>query len=130
MKKILIILLVLSAVSEAATEVEPYETAKISKEQWDEYHSVVASELSSSRRVYKEHSLEIFSDDETRATIAFTMPGHDAHPAWVTRHVVFEDGELNLAVIGYFAGDEAAFSELFEQYERMAEQTRKKFKKK
>ena len=96
-----------------AIEVEPYESQKISDEEWNKYHDSISSQLSETRRAYDSHKLEVFSDDQARASIAFTMPGHEAHPSWVTRHVVVEDGALFMKVVGYFAGNEKAFKAPF-----------------
>lgn len=129
MKKIIFLLLVISAGLALATEVKPYPQANITVEQWNKYHALVSKNLASSRRAYDSHKLEVFSDDSVRASIAFTMPGHEAHPCWVTRHVKEENGTVSVSVIGYFAGNERAFKTLFNQYEAMAEQTRIQFRK-
>lgn len=111
-----------------ALDMTPYPQTEISEQDWGDYHKEVVDKIGSSRRAYDEHYLEVFSEDETRANIAFTMPGHKAHPAWVTRYVHFEEGALNLVVVGYYAGDKTAFEKLFAQYEAMAERTRKQFR--
>jgi len=112
-----------------SVDVVPYETEKITIEQWNEYHDLVSKELAITGRAYESHKLEVFSDDQVRASIAFTMPGHKAHPSWVTRHVESKDGSIYMKVIGYFAGDEKAFKILFGQYQEMANQTRKQFQR-
>ena len=129
MKNITITLLILFSPSVIAVEVKPYEVAEITEEQWAQYHSKVNKELSSSHRAYDEHHLEVFSDDVSRASIAFTMPGHKAHPAWVTRQVIMDGESISMQVIGYFAGDEEAFKVLFKQYQEMANRTQQKFKR-
>ena len=110
-------------------EVEPYETPKISVERWNKYHESTSTELAETRRSYDTHKLELFSDDKTRASIAFTMPGHKAHPSWVTRQVEMKGGAMNMKVVGFYAGDEEAFKILFGQYQEMANQTRKQFQR-
>ena len=130
MKKIITLLILIAFATLAwAIDVKPYPTADITADQWNNYHELVSKNLASSRRAYDSHKLEVFSDEKTRASIAFTMPGHEAHPCWVTRYVTEENGEVSLSVIGYFAGNEEAFKKLFYQYEAMAEQTRKQFRK-
>ena len=129
MNKAIFIILAFATSLASAVEVEPYPKANINPEQWDQYHSIISTELVTSRRAYDSHKLEVYSDDKTRASIAFTMPGHNAHPAWVTRHVAFKDDKLNVNVIGYFAGNEDAFKILFNQYQQMAKQTQMQFKK-
>ena len=128
-KTITTILLVLFSVTVTAVEVSPFERAEITEEQWSQYHSAVNKELSNSRRAYEKHYLEVYSDDVSRASIAFTMLGHKAHPAWVTRQVVMDGESISMQVIGYFAGDEEAFNVLFKQYQEMASRTQQKFKR-
>jgi len=129
MRTISALLFIFVSFSVYALEVSPYRHAKITSGQWKQYHDLVVEELAASRRSYEQHHLEVFSDDETRASIAFTMPNHEAHPAWVTRHVVMDKKGISIQVIGYFAGDEKAFKVLFGQYQQMANQTQQRVNK-
>ena len=61
-------------------------------------------------------------------SFAFTTEGHPAHPSWITRQVVESEGTIDMQQIGYFAGEEEAFSVLFGQYAQLTEQTRRQFR--
>lgn len=127
MKHLLFGLLLLLPLTAFAFELEPYENPEISPAQWQSYHEAVAGELSANRRVDESRKLEVFTDGEAGASVVFTTPGHAAHPAWVTRQLVPQDGGISMVVVGYFAGDKTAFRQLFAQYQKMAEETRKRF---
>lgn len=100
----------------------PYPLAQISAEEWDEYrHSVEQSCGSTLREFPKEH-LEVFECPANALNIALTTAGHPAHPAWITRQV--REGVVNQ--IGYFAGPEAPFAELFQSYRDLTDRTIKK----
>jgi hypothetical protein len=110
-----------SAKAFAEPQFKPHPTARISQQQWQEYFDDVNAAAGASRREVPEQRLVTFSTKE-KLQIAFTRPGHPAHPAWITRRVVGEEGKLNLEQIGYFAGDEAAFAQLFRQYQDLNKQ--------
>ena len=57
-----------------------------------------------------------FSDERTRTFWVFTLKKHPAHPAWITRQMYQEDGQVRVRQIGYFAGSEDAFARLFQEY--------------
>ena len=127
MKPTTILALILLSLPVFAFQVEPYESLNITEAEFNQYHTAISKELAASHRSYPNHFLEVFSDESTRATIAFTLPRHPAHPAWVTRQVVMSEQGVHVAVIGYFAGNEAEFAKLFRQYRAMAEQTQREF---
>ncbi|MDZ7785000.1 MAG: hypothetical protein U5K56_19330 [Halioglobus sp.] len=127
MKYLLLGLLLLLPLTAFAFELEPYKNPEISAAQWQSYHEAIAAEFDGSRRVDEARKVEVFTDGEAGASVVFTMPGHAAHPAWVTRQLVAQDGGISMVVVGYFAGDRTAFRQLFAEYEKMAEETRKKF---
>ena len=107
-----------------AQEYQPYPEARITPEQWQSYYELVRSNHGETAREYPEQKLVVFNDASQRMQLAFTMPGHPAHPAWVTRQTIEIDGTVSIQQIGYFAGDEAPFAELFRAYGRLTEQTR------
>jgi len=125
----LFILLCLLSISLSAKgiDLEPYDHDRITEAEFLAYRASAAEELGSTHRAYPSHFLELYSDESLRASIAFTMPGHPAHPAWVTRYVAMDDSGIYMNVIGYFAGDESEFAKLYKQYEAMAAETTKKF---
>ena len=123
---VLLTLLLLPFAAEAV-EITPFEEANISESEFAQYHAIVSRELASTHRAYTEHFLEVYSDESTRASIAFTLPGHPAHPAWVTRHVLMDEDSISMNVVGYYAGDKGEFEKLFNQYRAMAEETTRQF---
>ena len=58
---------------------------------------------------------------------AFTLPGHSAHPAWITRQLIESGGTLDMTQIGYYAGNEEPFAELFRQYQQLNSRILDKF---
>ena len=59
-----------------------------------------------------------FSDQRTRTFYIFTTKDHPAHPAWITRQLYEEGGEVRVRQIGYFAGSEPEFAKLFAEYQK------------
>lgn len=76
-----------------------------------------------SQREFPAEHLAVYEDRDAGLFWAFTTPGHAAHPAWVTRRVVEQAGEVSTSQIGYFAGDEPAFAKLFNAYLALTEKT-------
>lgn len=95
---------------------QPYERSRITQAQWQVYFDEVQQRLGSSALESQERRLIVFADELTSTTYAFTKPGNPAHPAWVTSRVFRQQGKVNVAQIGYFAGDQAAFESLFRYY--------------
>lgn len=112
-----------------AAEYMPYPEAKVTKEQWQSYAEEVSREFQASERRYPDQRLTTYSDDASRMSFAFTMPGHPAHPAWITRQVVEANGSIDLRQIGYFAGEEESFAELSRQYQELTQRTRQQFQR-
>ena len=110
-----------------SAEYKPYPVAEITVEQWQDYFDIVQSEFGESRKEESSSRLVLFRDQKTYTFYAFTMPSHPAHPAWVTRKIVDENGHISMIQIGYFAGEEEAFAELFRAYSVLADQAREKF---
>jgi len=90
----------------------PYPLAGISVEQWTSYHQAVEKAYGSTRRSFPDEHLETFDGLNNNLHFAFTTAGHPAHPAWITREA--KNGSVNQ--IGYFAGKEQPFTELFKAY--------------
>jgi len=105
----------------------PFPEAKISESQWAEYHKLVITAHGSTEKRHEEVHLVTYSDIENRISFAFTMKGHSAHPAWISRQVTSHKDVVSLNQIGYFAGREDAFRILFDTYERMNKETRREF---
>lgn len=76
----------------------------------------------STAEILKGQHLIAFSDLRTRTFYIFTTKDHPAHPAWITRQMVEEGGQVNVRQIGYFAGSEAEFDKLFREYQGRNEQ--------
>lgn len=105
-----------------AATYNPYEESKITPEQWQEYYDIVLSEFGETKEELSEAMLVLFEDTSSSTFYAFTLPEHPAHPAWITRKLVDRDGEVSMEQIGYFAGEEEPFSELFQDYAELTYQ--------
>jgi len=107
-----------------AATYNPYEDSKITPEQWQTYYDTVQSEFGETREEVTDAMLLLFEDASSSTYYAFTLPGHPAHPAWITRKLVERDGDVAMDQIGYFAGEEEPFSELFQDYAELTYQIR------
>ena len=87
-----ILAILLLSTTADAQEYMPYPEARITGEQWVSYHEEIQNRLADSETKYPEQGLVIYKDSEMHINYAFTLPGHPAHPAWVTRRVV-SDGK-------------------------------------
>ena len=126
MRSFLFAVIALVATGAAALELAPYDSPKVTPEQFEQYHAAVAEELSDSHQPYPEYALETYSDPVTRSSIAFTLPSHPAHPAWVTRQVAEDENGIYIEVSGFFAGDPTAFARLLGQYQAISAQATQK----
>jgi hypothetical protein len=97
----------------------PYPLADITGAEWEDYHRLVAATFNASRREFPEEHLEVFHSPDSTLHVAFTTAGHPAHPAWITRQVL--GGSVDQ--IGYFAGPEEPFAELFRTYLALTKKT-------
>jgi hypothetical protein len=118
------------AASAAAQEYKPYPRPRITPEQWRQYFGEVVSKHAASRRELATERLVIFENTTEYTTYVFTLPGHAAHPAWVTRQLVEDDKGVNVRQIGYFAGEEEPFSRLFREYQQRSAKIREDLKRK
>jgi hypothetical protein len=108
--------LCLMAVSASAQEYQPYPSPQITPEQWARYGESVRQVHGDSLELFKDKHLFSFSDMRTRTFWLFTMKDHPAHPAWITRQMYEEGGQVRVRQIGYFAGKEEEFAKLFTEY--------------
>lgn len=97
----------------------PYPLADITAAQWEDYHRLVTDTFATSRREFPDEHLEVFHSPDSTLHLAFTTAGHRAHPAWITRQV--QGGSVDQ--IGYFAGPEEPFAELFRSYLALTKKT-------
>jgi hypothetical protein len=111
------VLVALLAGQARAQEFQPYPQPKITVEQFARYADQVLQTYGYSTEILKDQNLVAFSDQRTRTFYVFTTKDHPAHPAWITRQMVEEDGQVRVKQIGYFAGDEEAFAKLFREYQ-------------
>jgi hypothetical protein len=109
--------LVVGASGALAIEFKPYRNEAITARQWEDYFGQVKAAFGASVQELSDQQLILFDDKATATTYAFTKPGHPAHPAWVTRRIVQEGSKMYVDQIGYFAGQEAPFAILFQQYQ-------------
>jgi hypothetical protein len=104
-----------------AQEYQPYPTPRITPEQWAKYGEQVRQNHGASAEIFKDKKLVAFSDQSTRTFWIFTSKDHPAHPAWITRQLYEEGGQVHLRQIGYFAGSEEEFAKLFHEYQQRIE---------
>lgn len=112
-----------------AADYMPYEDANITVEQWQSYFDAVRLELADTMQEAPEVNLVLFHDETTSTYYAFTTAASPAHPAWVTRRVIEQDGEIAVEQIGYFAGDEASFADLFDAFSDLSAEMQKEFQR-
>jgi hypothetical protein len=112
----------LMATPAIAQEYQPYPSPRITPEQWASYAEEVRVRHAESVEYFKDKKLAAFSDHDTRTFWIFTLKRHPAHPAWITRQLYEEDGQVRVRQIGYFAGSEKAFAKLFEEYQQRNEE--------
>jgi hypothetical protein len=105
-----------------AQEYQPYPTPRITAEQYVQYAQEVKQALGSTADILQDQHLVAFTDERTRTFYIFTTKDHPAHPAWITRQIVEEGGQVRVRQIGYFAGSEAEFAKLFREYQGRNEQ--------
>ena len=125
MRRILLAVVLCLGVSVAnasAPAYKPFPEAQVTPEQWGAYRDSVHAAYGATLRVFPDEHLEVLYSEDQTTHFAFTMPGHPAHPAWITRQA--RDGSVGQ--IGYFAGDEAKFAELFRAYLALTDRTLEK----
>lgn len=108
----------LAAGAACAQEYQPYPAPRITAQQWAEYAEQVRRSHEASAEILKGQHLVAFSDPRTRTFYIFTTRDHPAHPAWITRQLFEEGGEVRVRQIGYFAGSEPEFAKLFADYQQ------------
>jgi len=111
-----------SGATALAQQYQPYPTPRITAEQYARYAEEVRQNYASTAEILKGQHLIAFSDLRTRTFYIFTTKDHPAHPAWITRQMVEEGGQVNVRQVGYFAGSEAEFAKLFRKYQGRNEQ--------
>lgn len=112
-----------------AADYQPYEDAHITVEQWQAYFDTVLLEFSDTMQQEADVNLVLFHDESTSTYFAFTTAGNPAHPAWVTRRVIEQDAEIAVEQIGYYAGDEASFADLFDAFSDLSAEMQKEFQR-
>jgi hypothetical protein len=115
---------VLFCAGAAAQEFQPFPQARITEGEWRSYLAEVQAKLGATEKRFPEEHLMVFEDRSRQMYFAFTLPGHPAHPAWVTRRVVDAGGDVDTEQIGYFAGDEREFAALYESYRDLTKRMR------
>ena len=105
-----------ASVSAPGQEFRPHEQAHISAAQWQAYFEDVRAKHGATEQKFAQEHLVLFNDPQSLMSWAFTLPGHPAHPAWVTRQPVTDGNHVKIRQIGFYAGDEQAFRKLFATY--------------
>jgi hypothetical protein len=129
MKRALIAILAVFASGALSQEFKPHGHAHITVQEWQAYYDTVKSRHPSSERAFPNEHLVLYDDVNTKMSWVFTMPGHAAHPAWITRQPVEDLGQVKIRQIGFYAGDEAEFTKLFKTYLAMTEIMRRQMEK-
>jgi len=114
----------LVALTAGGQEFEPYPRAKVTPEQWQAYFDEISSKFASTRQEARAAHFVGFSNPVTQTMYTFTQPGHPAHPAWITRQVVQEGTSVKVQQIGFFAGDEAPFAQLYRDFQQLNDRLR------
>jgi hypothetical protein len=103
-----------------AIEFKPHPSARITQAQWQSYYDEVRAAHGASAKEFPDQHLVVFqAATDIIVGYAFTQPGHPAHPAWVARKIWQKEGRWWLDQVGYFAGEEAPFAKLFQQYQEL-----------
>jgi len=101
-----------------AQEYQPYPAPRITAQQWATYAEQVRQIHGDTVELLVGQNLVAFSDPRTRTFYIFTTKDHPAHPAWITRQLFEEGGEVRVRQIGFFAGSEPEFAKLFADYQK------------
>ena len=123
MDKFLVAIVALVVSPVLAQEYMPFPKARITETQWTSYFKEVNEAHRNTRRNFPSEHLVVFEDRKALMFWAFTTPGHPAHPAWITRRIVEQSGEVSTNQIGYFAGKEKPFAKLYNDYLALTERT-------
>jgi hypothetical protein len=95
---------------------KPFESNRITDEQWQLYFlEVKGSEGKEVHELWDQH-LIVFSDEAQATTWVFTQMGHPAHPGWITRRIVGEGADASIQQIGFYVDKVSAFAVFFDQY--------------
>lgn len=100
----------------SAQEFKPFPRANITEPQWQKYFDEVREKHGAEVQDIEDQKLLVFTDKATSTIYGFTKPGHPAHPAWISRKLEQRGDELYVGQIGYFAGSEPPFAQLFKEY--------------
>ena len=111
-----------SATPALAQEYQPYPSPKITVEQWKNYAAQVRQNFEATAEIMEGKGLVAFADARSRTFYIFTTKDHPAHPAWITRQMVEDGGQVRVRQIGYFAGSEEEFAKLFSEYQERNQQ--------
>ena len=112
----------LMAAPALAQEYQPYPSPRITPEQWARYGETVRQNHGASLEIFEDKQLIAFSDERTLTFCVFTLKKHPTHPAWVTRQVYDEGGQIRVRQIRCFAGSEEEFAKLFLEYQMRNEE--------
>jgi hypothetical protein len=125
LKRLIALLLLLVAALVAAQDLKPLPRANITREQWEAYFRQVSERPSVTKREFSAEHLLVFEDRESYISWAFTTSQHPAHPALIARQA----GERAIRQIGYFAGDEKPFAEMFRTFQALNEKIQEEVQK-
>jgi hypothetical protein len=114
MKRLLAALLLMAICGVIQAQVfNPYPRANISEAQWKQYFDEVRQKHGTTAQDFGDQKLIRYLDEASNTFYLFTKLGHPAHPAWVASKPEQREDSLFINQIGYFAGDETPFAQLF-----------------
>lgn len=118
---------VLSAIAQfaSAQEFKPYPEARVTASQWQAYLDEVKSRHAAAAEHHPDQQLVIYHDREARTSYTFTLPGHAAHPAWVTRRLQHSLEGMAVRHVGFYAGELEPFGQWFDALVRLSESARR-----
>jgi hypothetical protein len=116
------------SLSAHAQEFKPYPRANITVTQWQTYFDEVREKHGDTVQDIEDQRLLVFTDKATTTIYGFTKPGHAAHPAWIARKPEQRGDSLFIGQIGYFAGAEPPFAQLFRDYLELNEKMKAEIK--
>ena len=102
-----------------AADFEPYKNTKISPIEWTKYFEQIETEYGDSARRHDSENSIYFTDQERATIYQFTTIRHPAHPSWITSEIKMIEGRPKVNQIGYFAGSEKEFREMYESIRQL-----------
>lgn len=108
-----------------AQEFKPFAQPQVSVAQWQAYLDEVKGRHAATAEHHAAQQLVIYHDREGRTSYTFTLPGHPAHPAWITRRLQHSLEGMAVRHVGFYAGALEPFGAWFESLVKVSEEARR-----